>query len=54
MPFLIKVYLLVLSSSENTLKETVGALTMFVYGMRYILVIVLGHGNGVVKEQLYV
>lgn len=43
MPFLIKVYLLVLSSSENTLKETVGALTMFVYGMCYILVTRSGH-----------
>lgn len=38
-----KVYLLVLSSRENTLKETVGALTMFVYGMCYILVTWSGH-----------
>lgn len=46
MPFLFLkkgVYLLVLTSRENTLKETVGALTMFVYGMCYILVTWLGH-----------
>lgn len=28
---------------KNALKETVGALTMFVYGMCYILVTWLGH-----------
>lgn len=53
-----KVYLLVLSSRENTLKETVGALTCLcnVCVIIWLLgqVIVLGYGNGVVKEQLYV
>lgn len=61
MPFFFfkkKVYLLVLSSRENTLKETVGALTCLcnVCVIIWLLgqVIVLGYSNGVVKEQLYV
>lgn len=54
-----KVYLLGLSSRENTLKETVGALTnvcvwYVLYSGNLSQVIVLGHGYGVVKEQLYV